>query len=122
MKVPMRMANLLTALSLCFAAILRASADEARYDATITFCGGQKTTVKDFRVVYSWREMPARSEGLTPYESRAKAERGVWVASLVQGKPGFQLIPFSEIEAIEFDSDIQQLGVSEIYQFQIRHV
>src|SRR5262245_60205024 len=99
---------LLAVLVIGETAVQNATAEE-KYDATITFCGGQKTNVKDFRIVYSWREMPARSEGLTPYESRAKAERGVWVANRVQGKPGFQLIPFSEIESIEFDSAIEQL-------------
>ena len=34
----------------------------------------------------------------------------------------FQLIPFEELDAIEFESELKQLGVSETYEFRVRSV
>ena len=102
---------------------LRAGIAEDRFDATITLFGGQKTTVENLRLVYSWREMAADAEGLTPYQPRTRFEQCVWVADdVVDGKPGFVPISFRDIDAIKFECEIRQLGVSEVYEFHVGQV
>jgi hypothetical protein len=107
---------------LLLGAVCLGQAADQKYDATITFCNGQKNTVQDFRIVYAWREMPATSEGLTPYKLQTRGEQGLWVVNRDKATPAFKLIPFSDLDSIEFDSDIKQLGYSTLYQFRIQQV
>jgi hypothetical protein len=109
------------ASSLC-AVALAGRAEPEPFHAMITTHGGQKSSVRDIRVVYSWREMPADREGLVPYKLRDKIEQGLWVAEGPDGTTGFRLIPFGELDAIEFQTSLVQLGVSETYDFRIEQI
>lgn len=117
-----RISNNLAFLALFLGMVHCALAAEEGVEATITFCDGQKTVVRDFRVVYSWREMPANAEGLTPYKNQTRAEAGLWVPNRDQAVPAFKLIPFGELDSIEFESAIQQLADSLIYQFRVQRI
>jgi hypothetical protein len=97
-------------------------AAEEKFDAIITFCGGQTTSVRDLRVVYAWREMPANVEGLVPCKERSRTEQGVWVVGGNSSQPALQLVPFEELDSIEFESDVQQLGLSLVHQFRVSQV
>jgi hypothetical protein len=101
---------------------LSVAAQETASEATIHFCDGGKTLVRNLRVAYSWREMPAGAEGLTEYQIKTRAIPGIWVSDPKSPRPGFQLVPFAKLEAIEFESEVKQLGVSETHEFRVQRI
>ena len=99
-----------------------AAGAEPKYDATITFHGGQRIHVTDIRLVYSWRELPSDSVGLTFYETRTKVERAIWVPNPEADQPPFARIGFGELTSLEVDSSLEQLGESYLYELRVRRV